>query len=99
MTGGGGATKLNPARVAVPYGLPTMTDPLAPLSTIAETTLSDTTVNALAATPPKVTEPAPVKPDPLIVKVVPTPPLVGVKEVIAGAARNWNPGRVAVPPG
>src|SRR5579872_3593120 len=81
----GGRRNSKPVRVAVPPGLTTRTSPLAPAPTTAEITLSDTTVNVFAATPPKVTELAPEKPDPLIVTVAPFGALVGVKAEITGS--------------
>ncbi len=63
----------------------TLTDPEAPLATTAVIVVAFTTVNVLTATPPMVTEVAPVKLVPLMVTVVPVVPLVGVNDVMVGA--------------
>lgn len=56
---------MNPARVAVPPGVMTTMLPLVPVPTIAVIFVALLTQNDLAATPPKVTEDASVKFDPL----------------------------------
>ena len=48
--------------------------------------MSEFTVNELAEVPLNFTAVAPVKPEPLIVTLVPTGPLVGAKELITGGA-------------
>jgi len=55
-------------------------------------------INEVAAVPPKLTAVAPVKFVPVITTDKPLPELVGVKEVMVGAA-IVNPVLVAVPPG
>jgi hypothetical protein len=60
--------------------------------------VSEATVQLRAFTPLNVTAVAPVKLVPLIVTVVPTTPLAGVKLVIAGPILKL-PALVAVPPG
>ena len=56
-----------------------------------------TTLNELAAVPPKLTAVAPVKSEPVMVTVAPLAALVGVKLVIEGAATKTKPALVAVP--
>ena len=53
--------KLNPAEVTVPPSVVTLTLPVAPLPTLAVMVWSLTTVNELAALPPKLTAVAPIK--------------------------------------
>ena len=68
--------------VATPDGVDTVIRPVAaPFGTIAVICVSVFTVK-LAASPAKRTAVAPVKPRPVIVTVLPTGPLFGVKEVI-----------------
>jgi len=90
---------VNPARVAVPPGVVTLTLPEVPAATTAVMLVAETTLNDVAAVPPKLTAVAPVKLVPVIVTVAPIAALVGVKEVIVGAGTNVNPTRVAMPPG
>jgi hypothetical protein len=56
--------------------------------------VSFTTVKLVAATPPKVTLVAPVKPVPVIVTVLPPAdgPVLGVTEVTVGEPGNCEPG-------
>ena len=61
--------------------------------------VAELTVKLVAAVPPKLTALALVKPVPVIVTEVPVPAVVGVNEVIAGAAEYVNPASVPVPPG
>jgi len=61
---------------------PTLPD-APPGETTAVILVSETTVNDDAATPPKLTAVAPVKPLPVMVMVAPLPLAVGVNEVIA----------------
>ena len=60
-SGAGVGRNVNPARDAVPPGVVTSILPLAPVPTIAVIFVALLTQNDLAATPPKVTEEAPVK--------------------------------------
>jgi hypothetical protein len=70
----------------VPPGPVTLSVPLAPpAGAIATICVSDVTAND-AAVPLKVTAVAPVKPEPLIVTVVPAVPLSGENELIEGGA-------------
>src|SRR5213595_831347 len=72
--------------VAVPPGVVTLIAPVvAPLGTAVVICVSVATVK-VAAVPLNVTLLAPVKPEPLIVTLVPTGPLVGAKELITGGA-------------
>ena len=72
--------------VAVPPGVVTLSGPVvAPAGTVAWIAVAEVTVK-LALTVLKVTAVAPVKFVPLIVTLVPTGPLVGVKLVIVGGA-------------
>ena len=61
--------------------------------------VAETTLNELAAVPPKLTAVAPVKFVPVKVTVAPVAALIGVKEVMTGAGMNVNPARTPVPPG
>jgi hypothetical protein len=80
--------------VAVPTGVVTVSRPLlAAAGTVAVICESESTVND-AAMPLKRTAVAPVKPEPAIVTVVPTEPLVGVSAQTQGVSCAW-----AVPPG
>src|SRR2546428_12350333 len=68
--------------VAVPPGVVTRSGPVvAPVGTVARIAVSEVTVK-LALAPLNVTAVAPVKAVPLIVTVVPTCPLGGVKRVV-----------------
>jgi len=72
------------ALVAVPSSVVTMMGPVAaPAGTVVVTVPELLTVN-VATLPPKKTALAPVKFVPVIVTLVPTRPLAGVKEVMAG---------------
>jgi hypothetical protein len=74
------------AEVAVPPGVTTEMVPDAPPATTAVMLVALTTLNEVAAVPPKLTAVAPVKLVPVIVSVVPVPAEVGVKEVMVGIA-------------
>src|SRR5947209_9337637 len=70
--------------VPVPAGVVTRIGPVtAPVGTVAVICVPEFTVK-LVAVPAKLTALAPVKPLPVMVRLVPTGPLVGVKEVIEG---------------
>jgi hypothetical protein len=86
--------------VAVPPGVLTLSGPVvAPAGTVAWIAVAELTVK-LALSPLKLTAVAPVKFVPLIVTLVPTGPLVGVKPVIVGAGITVKlVALVAVPPG
>ena len=90
---------VNPASVAVPPGAVTLTLPLVPLATTAVMEVALTTLNEVAAVPPKLTAVAPVKLVPVIFTVSPLVADVGVNELMTGARINVNPESVAVPPG
>lgn len=85
--------------MAAPTGVVTEIFPEAPPATTAVILVADTTVNEIAAVPPKLTAVAPVKFVPVIVTVILLPALVGVNEITVGGPMNMNPGFVAVPPG
>src|SRR5439155_13482458 len=71
--------------VAVPPGVLTLSGPVvAPVGTVSWIVVSEVTVKGAALTPLNVTAVAPVKFVPLIVTIVPSGPLVGVKLVIVG---------------
>src|SRR5947199_8900033 len=73
------------ALLAVPLGVMTLIEPVvAPAGTVAVIVVAEPTVK-LALVPLNSTAVAPVKFVPLIVTLVPTGPLVGVKPVIVGA--------------
>jgi len=81
------------ALVAVPDGVVTVSGPVvAPAGTVAWIAVAEVTVN-VALTPLNATAVAPVKFVPLIVTLVPTGPLVGVKLAMVGSA-----GPLASPP-
>ena len=81
-----GAVKyVKPANVAVPPGAVTLTLPVVPPATTAVMLVASTTVNDVAAVPPKLTAVAPVKLVPVMVTVAPLTANVGVKEVMVGA--------------
>src|SRR5438552_2324842 len=72
--------------VAAPPGVVTLSGPVvAPVGTISRIVVAEATVKGAAPVPLNVTAVAPVKFVPLIVTMVPTGPLVGVKLVIVGA--------------
>ena len=77
--------------VAIPPGVVTLTLPQFPALTTAEIEVLLFTVKELAAEPPKLTAVAPVRLVPVIVMLVPVAELVGVKDVIVGAAASENP--------
>jgi len=85
VTVGVGGMYVKPARTSNPSGLVTATDPDAPEATTAVMVVPFTTVNDVAATPPKFTAVAVVKFVPVMVMVAPVAPLVGVNEVTVGA--------------
>src|SRR5437016_7677977 len=87
------------ALVAVPPGVVTLTGPVvAPAGTVARIAVSEVTVK-VALTPLNDTDVAPLKFVPLIVTLVPTGPLVGVKLAIVGGLTTVNElALVAVPP-
>src|SRR5438477_562074 len=88
------------ALLAVPPGVVTLTGPVvAPAGTVAWIAVSEVTVK-VALIPLNVTEVAPLKFVPLIVTLVPTGPLVGVKLAIVGGLTTVNElALVAVPSG
>ena len=71
---------------AVPVALVTEITPDVPVPTVAVIVVGETTVNEVAAVPPKVTEVVPVKFVPAIVTTVPAGPLAGEKLVMVGNA-------------
>jgi hypothetical protein len=73
------------ALVAVPPGVVMTIFPVfAPVGTVAVTSVFETTVKLVAATPPKVTFVAPVRLMPVMVTFVPVGPMSGLKFVIWG---------------
>ena len=72
--------------IAVPPEVITEIFPDVPVPTTAVIVVADTTVNDVAAIPPKVTPVAPVKFVPVTVTEVPAGPLAGVKLEIVGSA-------------
>jgi hypothetical protein len=75
--------------------------PEVPAATTAVMLVAETTVNEVAAVPPKVTAVAPVKFVPVIVTVAPEAADVGLKDVMVGADAELKvkPASKAVPPG
>ena len=86
----------------MPAAVVTETIPVVPPATTAVMVVGLTTVNDVAAVPPKLTDVAPLKLAPVNVTVCPLPVSVGVNNVIIGAAAGdmvkADP-LVAVPPG
>ena len=78
----GAGIKVNPALVNVSLGVVTLTDPVAPVPTIAVIVVELTTVNDAATTPPNLTAVAPVKLFPVMVTVAPAAADVGANDVI-----------------
>jgi len=71
--------------VAVPPGVVTLSGPVvAPVGTVSRIVVAEATVKGAALTPLNVTAVAPVKFVPVIVTMVPSGPLVGVRLVIVG---------------
>jgi hypothetical protein len=87
--------------VPVPPSVVTAITPVdAPEGTLAVIVVSFTTLKKEAAPPPKATDVAAVKCEPLTVTTVPTGPVEGEKPVIAGPGMYVNAvALVAVPPG
>jgi hypothetical protein len=79
------AEYVNPASVAVPLAVVTLTEPVVPAPTTAVICVADTTLKLVAAVLPKLTAPAPVRLVPVIVTDAPAPAVAGVKDVIVGA--------------
>jgi hypothetical protein len=80
-----GSTLKTATLVAVPWGVVTLIDPVvAPEGTVAVIDVLEMTLK-LALTPLNLTAVAPLKFVPVIVTLVPTAPIVGVKEEIVGA--------------
>ena len=69
----------------MPPGVVRLTVPEVPVATNAVMLVALTTLNEVAAVPPKLTAEAPVKLVPVMVTVAPVPADAGVKEVIVGA--------------
>ena len=89
----------NPPKEAVPKGVVSSTEPVAPLPTIVIMVEDETTVKETTGTLPKLRSVVPVKFLPLIVIKSPASALVGVKLVITGAGIKVNPLILAEPPG
>jgi hypothetical protein len=82
---GGGGTLKTPTLVPFPAGVVTLIGPLVvPGATTAVILVGELTLNLDAAVPLNATAVAPVKPEPLIVTLVPGGPPVGVNDEIAG---------------
>lgn len=95
----GGGTNVNPAMVAVPPGVVTVTFPEAPLvPTLTVIVVEFTMVRDVPEIPPNRTDVAPKKFVPVIVTVAPPGASVGVKEVIVGVGYQLKPALLAVPP-
>ncbi len=82
---------MKPVLVAIPPGVVTLTLPQFPALTTADIVVLLFTVKELAAEPPKLTAVAPVRLVPVMVMFVPVAEVVGVKEVMVGAAASENP--------
>ena len=81
----------------MPFDVVTLTLPVAPVPTTAVMLVALTTVNEVAAVPPKLTAVAPVKFVPVIVTVCPVPAEVGLNDVIVGGGKYVKPANVPVP--
>jgi hypothetical protein len=86
ITGAGGI-KLKPAKLLVPPGVVTETDPEEPFPTTAEMVLSFSMVNEVAGVPPKLTPIAPLKLAPEIITVEPAEAAEGAKLIIFGSGK------------
>ena len=71
----------------MPFDVVTLTLPVAPVPTTAVMLVALTTVNEVAAVPPKLTAVAPVKFVPVIVTVCPVPAEVGLNDAIVGGGK------------
>ena len=78
---------VNPALLAMPFAVVTLTLPVAPAPTTAVILVALTTVNEVAAVPPKLTAVVPVKFVPVIVTVCPVPAEVGLNDAIVGGGK------------
>jgi hypothetical protein len=81
----------------MPFDVVTLTLPVAPAPTTAVMLVALTTVNEVAAVPPKLITVAPVKFVPVIVTVCPVPADVGLKEVIVGGGKYVKPDNIPIP--
>jgi hypothetical protein len=83
-----------PTRLEFPFGVVTLTLPLAPVPTTAVMVVLLKTLKLVAATPPKLTAVAPVKLVPVKVTVNPLAAVAGLKELRTGACAKlfvgWN---------
>ncbi len=71
----------------MPFAVVTLTLPVAPAPTTAVILVALTTVNEVAAVPPKLTAVAPVKFVPVIVTVCPVPDEIGLNDAIVGGGK------------
>ena len=71
----------------MPFDVVTLALPVAPAPIIAVMLVALTTVNAVAAVPPKLTAVVPVKFVPVIVTVCPVPAEVGLNDAIVGGGK------------
>ena len=78
---------VNPALLAMPFAVVTLTLPVAPAPTTAVMLVALTTVNEVAAVPPRLTAVAPVKFVPVIVTVCPVPAEIGLNDAIVGGGK------------
>ena len=78
---------VNPALLAMPFAVVTLTLPVAPAPTTAVILVALTTVNEVAEVPPKLTAVAPVKFVPVIVTVCPVPAEIGLNDAIVGGGK------------
>jgi hypothetical protein len=100
---GGKVTVNEDELVAVPPGVVTLIGPLvAPVGTCAVMSVDEMTAKLVSVAPLNLTLVAPMKPVPWMSTLVPTGPLVGVNELIAGAVLHGPVNEdelVLVPPG
>jgi hypothetical protein len=82
----GAGTNVNPAKVAVPAGVVTLTIPEAPVANVAVICVELFTTKEVAATPPKLTAVALLNAFPVITTLPLLPALTGVNELITGTA-------------
>ena len=93
----GVANQVKPGREEDPPGFVTITFPVPPLPTIALILVDELTMNDNTFIPPTVTPVVPVKEVPVIFKIVPSVPCIGVNDITVG--KEIKPVIVAVPPG
>jgi hypothetical protein len=85
----GAPTKINPPSEALPPGVVRLTEPVAPVPTIATIEVEETTVNEVTGVPPNVIAEVPVKFVPVMLMTAPAAAVTGAKLVIVGAGGKY----------